>query len=630
VTKATGVFAMVMGAAALCGWLLEINLLASFAPGLAGMRPDSAVVFLLLGLSLIFHGTRVLGVLGPVAVATIAVLTLIESTGLNLGVSGLVGGGALPGGGATHGPIPTATDLGFLLLASAMLLVRRGGVAVRAAQPFALAAGGLAWLAITGYANGVSLYRFPVSAPITLNSAIALIAVVVGVLALRPNVGVARLVTSRMAGGWILRVVGPITIVAPTLFAWMRRIGESSGLYGNQVGNLLLVFALALVLLGAMAIAAGFVERSDGARAKAEAGRLANEAVLDQFFTLSLELLCIADEEYLRRVNPTWEATLGWSAGELTTTPFLELVHPGDVDGTTAVVAQLAEGQAVVGFENRYRCSDASYRWIQWSATTGSEGLIYFTGRDVTERKHGEETLRQRTAELSAANEELEAFAYSVSHDLRAPLRGIDGFSQAVLEEYSDSLDEVGQSYLVRLRAASQRMGTLIDDMLSLSRVSRVELNRTSVDMSAMATTVAAELQDREPGRQVEFAVGDHVTADGDGRFLRIVLENLFANAFKFTATRTTARIEFGHERVDGEDVFFVRDDGVGFDMAYADQLFVPFHRLHSESDFPGSGIGLATISRIARRHGGRSWAYGEVDRGATVYFTLGGSVDHQ
>jgi light-regulated signal transduction histidine kinase (bacteriophytochrome) len=148
--------------------------------------------------------------------------------------------------------------------------------------------------------------------------------------------------------------------------------------------------------------------------------------------------------------------------------------------------------------------------------------------------------------------------------------------------------------------------------------------------MSAMATTVAAELQDREPGRQVEFAVGDHVTADGDGRFLRIVLENLFANAFKFTATRTTARIEFGHERVDGEDVFFVRDDGVGFDMAYADQLFVPFHRLHSESDFPGSGIGLATISRIARRHGGRTWAYGEVDRGATVYFTLGGSVEHQ
>jgi len=145
-----------------------------------------------------------------------------------------------------------------------------------------------------------------------------------------------------------------------------------------------------------------------------------------------------------------------------------------------------------------------------------------------------------------------------------------------------------------------------------------------------MATTIAAELQDREPGRQVEFVVGDHVTADGDGRFLRIVLENLLANAFKFTATRPVARIEFGRELMDGEDVFFVRDDGVGFDMAYADQLFVPFHRLHSESDFPGSGIGLATISRIARRHGGRTWAHGEVDRGATVYFTLGGSVEHQ
>jgi light-regulated signal transduction histidine kinase (bacteriophytochrome) len=169
-------------------------------------------------------------------------------------------------------------------------------------------------------------------------------------------------------------------------------------------------------------------------------------------------------------------------------------------------------------------------------------------------------------------------------------------------------------------------MGHLIDDMLSLSRVSRVELSREHVDLSAMATSVAVVLQDREPDRRVEFVIQDGLSALGDFRFLSIVLENLLANAFKFTSTRATARIEFGRELEDGEDAFFVRDDGVGFDMTYADQLFVPFQRLHTDAEFPGSGIGLATIRRIVGRHGGRAWAHGEVGRGATVYFTLGGS----
>ena len=349
-----------------------------------------------------------------------------------------------------------------------------------------------------------------------------------------------------------------------------------------------------------------------------------DELILDRFFTLSLDLLCIADSDgHLRRVNPAWETTLGWTIEDLTAKPFMELVHPDDREGTIAAREQLEKGQAIVGFQNRYRCSDGSFRWFQWTAAP-SEGLIYAAARDITEHKQAEAELRQRTIDLSAANEELEAFAYSVSHDLRAPLRGIDGFSQAVLEEYSEHLDETGRDYLVRLRTASQRMGFLIDDMLSLSYVSRVELNHECVDLSAVATSIAAELRERDPRRQVEFVIEAGVTASGDLRFLRIVLENLLANAFKFTSTHAAARIEFGRDEVDGEDVYFVRDDGVRFDMAYADQLFVPFHRLHREIDFPGSGIGLATVRRVVRRHDGRTWAHGEVGRGATVYFTLG------
>jgi PAS domain S-box-containing protein len=364
--------------------------------------------------------------------------------------------------------------------------------------------------------------------------------------------------------------------------------------------------------------------------------RKKNGQTLDRFFTLSQELLCVEDlAGLLLRVNPAWEETLGWRVEDLTGKPFFDLVHPDDHAATLRAVEELLAGRGIE-FENRYRCSDGSFRWIHWSATSAREqGLIYAAGRDITERKQADEALRQlaeeleercaeRTAALLAANEELEAFAYSVSHDLRAPLRGIDGFSLALLEEYSDLLDDTGKDYLQRLRAGSQRMGTLIDDMLSLSRVARVELIQENVDLSAIALSVASELQEREPDRQVDFVVDDGMVATCDSRFLRIVLENLLGNAFKFTSTRTTARIEFGYEEVRGENAFFVRDNGVGFDMTYADQLFIPFQRLHTGSDFPGSGIGLTTVQRIMRRHGGRAWAYGEVGQGATFYFTLG------
>ncbi len=308
------------------------------------------------------------------------------------------------------------------------------------------------------------------------------------------------------------------------------------------------------------------VERTRIEREVAEAVRRENEGIVHRFFTLSRELLSIADiDGCLRRVNPAWEATLGWTPDDLTGKPFVDFVHPDDRAGTLAAIEQLATGQGLVAFENRYRCKDGSFRWLQWSSVAAPEqGLVYAAARDITERKDAEEVSEEvsrrstddleqrvaaRTAELSAANEELEAFAYSVSHDLRAPLRGIDGFSQAVLEEYSDQLDEKGQDYLLRLRSASQRMGILIDDILNLSRISRVEPGHEPVDLSAIATAVAADMREREPGRQVEFVIEDGVTGLGDSRFLGIVFENLFANAFKFTSTHETARIEFGRER---------------------------------------------------------------------------------
>jgi PAS domain S-box-containing protein len=234
-----------------------------------------------------------------------------------------------------------------------------------------------------------------------------------------------------------------------------------------------------------------------------------------------------------------------------------------------------------------------------------------------------EQRVRQRTAQLEAINEELESFSYSVSHDLRAPLRSINGFSEALLDDYGDKLDEEGRDYLGRVKAASEHMGRLIDDLLNLSRVSRSKMSHERIDLSALAKSIGQELEQSHPEREVELVVEDGLVAEGDERLLRVALENLLRNAWKFTGKRPQARIEFGLAEHEGTPAYFVRDNGVGFDMAYSNKLFGAFQRLHRESEFPGTGIGLATVQRIMRRHGGSVWAEGALGQGATFYFTL-------
>ena len=243
--------------------------------------------------------------------------------------------------------------------------------------------------------------------------------------------------------------------------------------------------------------------------------------------------------------------------------------------------------------------------------------------RDLTERKRTDELLRRHTAQLEAANVELDAFAYSVSHDLRAPLRSIDGFSQALLEDYAGQLDAAGQDYLQRVRAATQRMATLIDDLLDLSRVTRSEMTIAPVDLSELARELATELTSGDPERHVEIVITPDVAVRADRGLLRVVLQNLMGNAWKFTGKRSDARIEVGVVAADGERAYYVRDNGAGFDMAYASKLFGAFQRLHRVTEFPGTGVGLATVQRIIHRHGGRVWAESAVGRGATFYFTL-------
>ena len=263
---------------------------------------------------------------------------------------------------------------------------------------------------------------------------------------------------------------------------------------------------------------------------------------------------------------------------------------------------------------------------LLWSARERREARRLFAAeRALRELNLTLETrVSERTTQLTAANQELEAFSYSVSHDLRAPLRAMDGFSQALVDDYGDQLDETAHHHLQRVRVAAQRMGTLIDDLLALSQVTRREMEPADVDLSALMHEVVDKALEQEPDRHVEVTIADGVHARADSRLLRIALTNIVDNALKFSRGRATARIEFGEAGDEvGGPVYYVRDNGAGFDLTYVHKLFTPFQRLHRADEFPGTGIGLAIVKRVVVRHGGRVWIEGEIDKGATVRFTL-------
>lgn len=363
-----------------------------------------------------------------------------------------------------------------------------------------------------------------------------------------------------------------------------------------------------------------------------------------EYATVGMAIISLQGE--LMQSNPANSRILGFTQEELRKKPVTSFTHPADRVKTDLYYKELKAGQReYYDLDKRYIRKDGS---IVWGHATGA--LVYDAHRkpiyiiamlqDITERKQAEDKIRtlnreledrvaERTRELQLSNRELEAFTYSVSHDLRAPLRAIDGFSEALLEDYSDKLDDEGRTYLRYLQEGSRDMNELIEGLLKLSRSTRGELLKERVDLSALVETVGGELRSADTEHRVTFQVARNMQVDADPRLLKVVIENLLGNAWKYSNQEEEARIEVGTTERDGETVFFVKDNGAGFDMTFADKLFLPFQRLHRADEFAGTGIGLATVERIVHRHGGRIWAESSAGEGACFYFTLGGE-NHQ
>jgi PAS domain S-box-containing protein len=328
-------------------------------------------------------------------------------------------------------------------------------------------------------------------------------------------------------------------------------------------------------------------------------------------------------------VNKGGERLFGWTTSELSGRP-LTLLIPQRLRGThwrgllryaTAEGGRPSGTVELVGLRK-----DGGEFPVEISlARSGETSGVSFTAiiRDITERRRRDEELRAINTQLEAANRELEAFSYSVSHDLRAPVRSIHGFTEILQQDYADRLDDRGRDCLHRVHAAAERMFTLIDAMLILSRVTREEMRQEVVDLSALARSVATDLHRADPDRNVDLAIASGLVAIGDASLVRVVLENLLGNAWKFTSRAHAPRVEFGVTSETGTEAYFVRDNGAGFDMTHVDRLFTTFQRLHTTDEFPGTGIGLPTVQRIVHRHGGRVWAEGRPGSGATFYFTL-------
>lgn len=628
-----GVVVVLIGVLVLIGWEFNIELFKRVVPGLVAMNPTTAMTFVHAGIALVLlqpSRAPLLRAWGKILAWLVMAIGLARLTGYVAGWEGNIDQLLFREKLNAEDPLmpnrmAPNTALCFVLQGTALVLADvRTRRSIFPAEFLALAVLILSLLAITGYAFGVRPFiGYAQFIPMALHTALCFLLLSLGLFFTYPNRGIMTTLTSPHVGGLTARKLLPMAILLPIALGWLRLQGERAGWYQTEFGTALFATLIMLVFSVVIWWNATSLNRADEERRQSIGALKAKTEELDRYFTSSLDLLCIADTDgYFRRLNPQWEKTLGYTLAELEGKRFLDFVHPDDLQATLAAVETLSDAKEVLNFVNRYRCKDGTYRWIEWrSYPIGN--VIYAAARDISERKRIEDTLRDLNQRLEATNKELEAFSYSVSHDLRAPLRHIDGFADLLLKKAATHLDEQAKQYLATIAHSAKHMGQLIDDLLMFSRMGRAELRTSTVDMGMMVREVIQSLAHETKERNIRWIIHPLPLATADPSMIRLVWQNLLGNAIKYTRPRQQAIIEVGALEEGDVQTFFVRDNGVGFDMNYSHKLFGVFQRLHKAEEFEGTGIGLANVQRIVARHGGTTRAEGAVGKGAAFYFSL-------
>jgi PAS domain S-box-containing protein len=570
--------------------------------------------------------------------------------------------------GVRAGLMATIAALNFLVLGAALLLLdwkTRHDHWPAQFLSFGAAIGaifGLFALVLQPRASGITM---------ALPAAVTFFVLACGLVCSRATWAIGGLLTSQNAGARLLRSVIPAALLVLGLIGWSVSKSLLTDAHFTWVQASLLAILCGTILFAFLTWIAFIVDRSDALNAELErrvAERtaalqsevtkrtLAQEALKESLATSEAALKELADQKFaldqhaivattdvqgtITYVNEKFCAISQYSREELIGQNH-RILNSGhhSKEFFQQMYQTIASGQVWHG-EIKNRAKDGSMYWVDativpFAGADGKPWQYVAIRTDITERKLAEEVIRQlndeleqrvgeRTAQLEAANKELETFSYSVSHDLRAPLRHVSGFSQLLVEEFGSNLDPTAQKYVERIQAGTQQMGVLVDELLNLARLGRHTLRLQRTGLNAMVAEMLAILQPESAGRQVEWVIADLPAVECDPVLVKQIFQNLLSNALKFTRSRARGVIEVSHKEEDGQPVFMVRDNGIGFSMKYVDKLFGVFQRLHRAEDFEGTGIGLATVQRIVHKHGGRVWAEGELDKGAAFYFTLG------
>ena len=653
-----GFLVLAAGIAVLTGWLMEVQLLKSLIPGLSTMKANTALAFILTGLSIAFShdrttsgvphggGKKIAQVLG-LAVCLFGILTISQDLfGWDLHIDQvLVRDYPGASGTASPGRMSPGTACCFAFLGGSLILLNaRGRSAQGISQALALISLVLSLLALIGYAYSAELlYRIAPFSSMAIHTAVSVALASVAALACRPDRAFMATATAPGAGGLTFRRMLPFTLLVPFIFGWIRLQGEIAGYYDLEFGVAIMVVSTVIVLSATLwwtvrSINAVEVDR-EVAWETLRAAELRYRTTLDsmmegcQIISRDWRYLYLNDVA-IQHAHRAKEELLGRT--------MLECFPGIDQTPVFAELRSCMESRKSRRLENEFTYPDGTRAWFSLSVEPVPEG-IFVLSSDITKEKeladelkrhqeHLEDLVERRTVQLEESNRELEAFSYSVSHDLRAPLRHVSGFTELLVRRAADGIDPETIRTAKVIADSAREMGVLIDNLLVFSRMGRVGMTTSDVDFNSLVNEVVREQQQDATGRDIRWRVGALPVVHGDPSMLRLVLVNLISNAIKYTGKKEHAEIEIGWTSRENDDVIFVRDNGAGFDMKYAGKLFGVFQRLHRTQDFEGTGIGLANVRRIVGRHGGSTWAEGEADRGAAFFFSLprhAGRADH-